>query len=260
MLSEVGSFSLEFGRLAQITSKPEYYDVVARARDYLKKKSTAAKYSGLLGGEVDDSAGTVKGTIGFGGQSDSFYEYQLKAALLFRNATVAPEYLSSYEAAVDSAHASHLISPVVVVPGEEDRDLTIFGQIKFGTYWPVLEHLACFAGGLIGLGSRVRTGTVRERDLRTGELVTQTCFWSYNSTWTGLGPETQTFHHPQDLRRFSVARDEETGEAYRKVAGSPNGQLKADRKFSSRPETIESIYYMWRLTGDASWQEKGWVM
>ena len=29
VLAEVGSFSLEFGRLAQITGKAEYYDVVS---------------------------------------------------------------------------------------------------------------------------------------------------------------------------------------------------------------------------------------
>ena len=28
----------------------------------------------------------------------------------------------------------------------------------------------------------------------------------------------------------------------------------------NRPEAIESVWYMYRITGDASWQEKGWRM
>ncbi|KAK4131059.1 glycoside hydrolase family 47 protein [Trichocladium antarcticum] len=33
-----------------------------------------------------------------------------------------------------------------------------------------------------------------------------------------------------------------------------------DRRYILRPEAIESVWYMYRITGDASWQEKGWRM
>ncbi|KAI9703979.1 MAG: ubiquitin-specific protease ubp2 [Bogoriella megaspora] len=32
------------------------------------------------------------------------------------------------------------------------------------------------------------------------------------------------------------------------------------RKYILRPEAIESVFYMWRITGDESWREKGWKM
>ncbi|RAL60640.1 hypothetical protein DID88_009958 [Monilinia fructigena] len=32
------------------------------------------------------------------------------------------------------------------------------------------------------------------------------------------------------------------------------------RKYILRPEAIESVWYMYRITGDKSWQEKGWKM
>ena len=97
-------------------------------------------------------------------------------------------------------------------------------------------------------------------DLSIGEKFTKTCFWSYNATYTGLGPETMTFYHDKDIRRFSKHTDPRTGEEYLKVAGSPAGQQKADRKFQGRPETIESVWYLWRITGDQVWQERGWAM
>ena len=33
-----------------------------------------------------------------------------------------------------------------------------------------------------------------------------------------------------------------------------------DTRYILRPEAIESVFYMWRITGDPSWQEKGWKM
>ncbi|WEW60598.1 mannosyl-oligosaccharide 1,2-alpha-mannosidase [Emydomyces testavorans] len=32
------------------------------------------------------------------------------------------------------------------------------------------------------------------------------------------------------------------------------------RKYILRPEAIESVFYMYRITGDESWREKGWIM
>lgn len=38
------------------------------------------------------------------------------------------------------------------------------------------------------------------------------------------------------------------------------GVRTANRKQIGRPETIESVFYMWRLTGDRYWQDRGWQM
>ncbi|WVW82696.1 hypothetical protein I302_104707 [Kwoniella bestiolae CBS 10118] len=46
----------------------------------------------------------------------------------------------------------------------------------------------------------------------------------------------------------------------RKLKGRPTGARKVVGRGINRPETIESIFYMYRLTGDRSWQEKGWKM
>lgn len=50
------------------------------------------------------------------------------------------------------------------------------------------------------------------------------------------------------------------GQPYLKVGGTPPGVERGDKKAQSRPETIESIFYMWRITGDPVWQERGWTM
>lgn len=33
-----------------------------------------------------------------------------------------------------------------------------------------------------------------------------------------------------------------------------------DTRYILRPEAIESVFYMWRITGDPEWREKGWKM
>lgn len=33
-----------------------------------------------------------------------------------------------------------------------------------------------------------------------------------------------------------------------------------DHKYILRPEAVESVFMMWRLTGDSSWQDKAWTM
>jgi len=33
-----------------------------------------------------------------------------------------------------------------------------------------------------------------------------------------------------------------------------------DRRYILRPEAIESVYYMYRITGDPIWQDRGWAM
>ncbi|CAK7208695.1 hypothetical protein SCUCBS95973_000189 [Sporothrix curviconia] len=40
----------------------------------------------------------------------------------------------------------------------------------------------------------------------------------------------------------------------------PGFTLINDRRYILRPEAIESVWYMYRITGDPSWQEKGWRM
>ena len=180
-----------------------------------------------------------------------------------------------YSSAIDSAYDSGMIQPVEVVPGPENEDMMLLGQLKFGAYWPVLEHLCCFAGGMLAMGAKVMPDT-HAKNLDLAARFTKTCFWAYNSTASGIGPESMTFYHPHDKNRFvkgsdlgghvipplQSAVDESTadGTEFVQVAGRPPGQQRAERHSAGRPETIESIFYLWRTTGDQIWQERGWAM
>jgi mannosyl-oligosaccharide alpha-1,2-mannosidase len=98
-----------------------------------------------------------------------------------------------------------------------------------------MEHLTCFVGGMLTLGyaSRIVVDPVEAKEhLRVGEELTRTCYESYKRQASRVGPETFRFL---------------------------NGGLTAkDKAYNMRPETVESLFYLWRVTKDEKYRNWGW--
>jgi len=81
--AELGSLSLEFTRLSQLTGDPKYYDAVQRITDQLERQQNNTWLPGLW--PVTLSAKNSDFAIGriftFGGMADSLYEYLPKVCL-----------------------------------------------------------------------------------------------------------------------------------------------------------------------------------
>ncbi|KAH8917332.1 glycoside hydrolase family 47 protein [Atractiella rhizophila] len=251
VLSEVGSMSMEFARLSILTGKEKYWNAVKRAADYLETNFTGSERKGNLlptyvVPEVPDS---LTGTYSFGAQGDSYYEYLIKTHQLLGGTDT--QFARMYNGSMESAW-EYLIKPVLAVPGQK---LLTIGQAKWSTFTMDLEHLTCFAGGMMGLGAKLLG---RREDMEAGKAFTNTCYWAYRMTKTGVGPDSLTFWTNDD-RRFSTYKDP-VGEDFRITKGHPPGVLRFDRRYLGRPETIESVFYMWRLTGDRKWMDAGWRM
>lgn len=81
--AEVGSLLIEYGMLARITGKQVYYDKAKRAVVALYQRQSPI---GLVGSEINVETGKWTGTTaGIEGGIDSYYEYLLKAAILFHD-------------------------------------------------------------------------------------------------------------------------------------------------------------------------------
>ena len=79
--AEIGSLLIEYGMLARETGKQEYYTKAKRALVELYKRRSAI---GLVGSEIDVETGVWSDpTAGIMGGIDSYYEYLLKASILF---------------------------------------------------------------------------------------------------------------------------------------------------------------------------------
>jgi hypothetical protein len=129
---------------------------------------------------------------------------------------------------------------------QEAGDLVYLGELlngkNSGSVHPKMDHLVCFLPGALAIGvsggkrlGRETTLTpTQQSDLQLAMDLTRTCFEMYNFTKTGLAPEIVYFNK--------------------------NGmEIKPmDAHNLLRPETVESLFVMWRVTGDVIYREWGW--
>lgn len=94
--AEIGTLLIEYGMLARLTGKQEYYDKAKRALAALYDRRSKI---GLYGSEIDVTTGAWTGTTAsIEGGTDSFYEYLLKASILFNDADCARMWRESMTA------------------------------------------------------------------------------------------------------------------------------------------------------------------
>jgi ER degradation enhancer, mannosidase alpha-like 2 len=79
--AEIGTLMLEFGQLSKLTGDPKYYDAAKRAVSEVYARRSPL---GLVGTVIDVESGAWTNSASHvGGMIDSYYEYLLKAWLLF---------------------------------------------------------------------------------------------------------------------------------------------------------------------------------
>jgi mannosyl-oligosaccharide alpha-1,2-mannosidase len=85
ILTALGSLSLEFTRLAQLTGKNKYFDGISRITDHLDKAQNNTRIPGLWPCTVDTTGPSFPGAIfTLGAWADSLYEYLPKVVQLLR--------------------------------------------------------------------------------------------------------------------------------------------------------------------------------
>ncbi|KAJ1447998.1 glycoside hydrolase [Pelagophyceae sp. CCMP2097] len=161
-----------------------------------------------------------KASLGSGG--DSFYEYLLKEHLQLNAMASQPGERAPH----DSKTAS--------------EKLAMYEWLVDGlaSALPLPEsHLGCFVGGLLALGAarNVHTGPMRmeraARDLESAAGVADRCLAAYAATASSLGPD-------------------EFGPRFRPAGPGAAHKL--------RPELVESLFVLYRVTRDERWRDAAW--
>lgn len=149
--AEIGTALLEFGTLAKLTGKPVYYDKAKKALVELFKRRSKI---GLVGTWINVETGEwVNKTSHIGGAIDSYYEYLLKAWLLFGD-TECKAMWDEHIAAINRYVADS--SGTALWYGQVDMDT---GERK-GTSFGSLE--AFFPGTLCLAGDTARAARLEE--------------------------------------------------------------------------------------------------
>lgn len=300
---------------------------------------------------------SYKDAFGLGAEADSTYEYLPKEYMLLGG--LNDQYKSMYEKAMDAAREHLLFQPMV----KHGRDIRFLATLDLRKPLSELQpnrvptryeatHLTCYAGGMFAVGSKL-FGI--DGDMDIAAKLTDGCVWAYESTYTGIMPETflvvpckkgepctwdeirykdaldpwreerlvamqkmkeqvtevresqedaveadepvatpenNTIIYERDGLKRDASQTAETPvpttprvKATRRsllssLPGDPAAALAddyvkarireerlppgivrmTDRRYLLRPEAIESVFIMYRLTGDNYWREKGWRM
>lgn len=278
IVSELGSFSLEFTRLYQITKEAKYYDAIQRISDLLEEHQNRTKLPGMWPVIVDAATPNFArdGNFHIGGMSDSLYEYLPKQWLLLGG--VLDQSRKMYEKFMVVAREHLVYRPL----NPDNLDILIAGSLRVTdeNKPPYLEargeHLTCFAGGMFAMAGKIFD---KPDDVVLGRKITEGCIWSYDAQTSGIGPEIFTaikcdkgdkcvwdekrWYHEIMPAPPGMDATEATQKALSQIEGShlaPGFTSYPDRRYILRPEAIESVWYMYRITGDKKYADAAWRM
>lgn len=254
-----GSLCLEFTRLSQITGDPKFYDATDRITRFLESIQNDTALPGMWPTQLDFRRQIARdNSFTLGALADSLYEYLPKMHLVLGG--LDDTYEKMYRTAMDTAIEHLLFRPML--PNKENilftGDLRVHGEgiseddIEL---IPESQHLTCFVGGMFGLG-----GTLFDipEHVDIGERLARGCGWAYSSFPTGVMPEIFNLFPCPDLN--ACPWDDQRWQDHAK-SKMPKGFKNArDPRYQLRPEAIESIFIMYRITGKTELQDMAWDM
>ncbi|KAF2763517.1 seven-hairpin glycosidase [Pseudovirgaria hyperparasitica] len=278
--AELGSLSLEFTRLSQLTGDLRYYDAIQRITDVLEKNQNSTKLPGMWPLSVNSQREifTVDRTFTLGAMADSLYEYFPKQHMLLSGLT--PQYQSMYETAIEVAKAQLFFRPMT----PSNADILISGSthanaVNSVDLTPEGQHLTCFVGGMVGIAAKLFS---RPEDIRIARQLTDGCVWAYKSMPTGIMPE---IFHAVPCSKADEACEWDQDAWYKEILSlAPSSERPSkdfrvnaqkvisekklppgfssvkDARYMLRPEAIESVFILYRITGDQKYADEAWEM
>lgn len=255
------SLSLEFTRLSQVTGDPKYYDAVARVTDMLDKHQNSTKLPGMWPTFVNmrDGDFTTEHEFTLGGLADSLYEYFPKMYALLGGRE--PVYEKLYRDATSTIVKHLLFRPML----PDQADILVSGTAKVEADDQIVltgegQHLTCFIGGMFALGGRLFE--IKDH-VDMGARLTRGCIYAYNAFPTGIMPEI--FDMIPCPSKNGCRWDEKKWQKERTQKRAdldlPKGFSDARvRSYTLRPEAIESVFILYRITGLQEFQDAAWQM
>lgn len=215
-ISEMGTLSLEFRKLSELTGNQTYAQLVETVERFLLVKLYES--GGLFKYEYDPYDNQFVGRKCVGAREDSYYEYLYKVWL--STGRKKDIYHKVYQFSKDA-----ILNTLLEVSISGDMYLKEIQDN--GDDANILEHLACFYPGLLALENIIEGYNYTQEKIAMG--LTRTCISLYEKTLKHLAPDLVAF--PNNYKLYMP---------------------KEYASYHLRPETVESIFYLYRLTKDQS--------
>jgi len=224
-LAGIGTFSMEFSYLARASENQTYAETVNKnlLAIYDRQDETL---DGLYPVQVDTIHNDIVGQdYSFGTDGDSFYEYLLKTWIL--NGKQENKYIELYRNAIRGMKDQLLV---------QEGEAWFVPRMEEGKLKDKFEHLTCFLPGTMALGAYVKANPsddMNKDDLEVAEEVSDTCVALYETGREGLAPDQISFTEDGEI-------------------------MPVDNRYLLRPETVESLFYLWRITKKPRYRREGW--
>ncbi|XP_039658589.1 mannosidase, alpha, class 1B, member 1b isoform X5 [Perca fluviatilis] len=213
-----------------LTGDTLFLDKAAAVAEVMKQvHKLDGKLDGLVPMFINTNNGqfTHQGIYTLGARADSYYEYLLKQWI--QGGKKENELLEDYLQAIEGVKNN-------LLQKSSPNGLTFVGELSHGQLSPKMDHLVCFLPGTLALGAH--NGLPADH-MDLAKQLMETCYQMYIQMETGLSPEIVHFNmHQGSTRDIEVKL--------------------ADRHNLLRPETVESLFYLYRFTKDQKYREWGW--
>ena len=275
--AEATTLQLEMKYLSKLTGETTYWE---KAEQVMKVVDDNHMPDGLVPIYIHPQQGVFRGeNIRLGSRGDSYYEYLIKQYL--QTSREEPVYQAMWKESLAGVK-KHLLTY------SHPHNFTVLGERPSGLsreLSPKVDHLVCFMPGTIALATtgglplkqarqQPSWGDQQEEDMKLAEELMKTCWGMYKLTPSGLAPEITHFNlydPPLMYDNFTSATRPKSPESFEecanarctsmnKVGGEDYTIKGADVHNLQRPETVESLFYMWRITGEEKYRKWGWEM
>ncbi|KAJ2723817.1 hypothetical protein GGI07_002356 [Coemansia sp. Benny D115] len=245
-LAEIGTFQMEFFRLSQHTKNATYHEAAQRVLTVMLEKNNPQDSNsnymipGLYPIDFDMMTGKFTGRAAYwGGGGDSFYEYLIKNYILSdfmleRNIDLWSESIQAFRRyAVAESTSGHLFT----------------GFVDGTKFYPYTDTFTNFIPGTLALASKL-VGS--ESYFEFAKTLLEGGYYVFDSMSSSLGAEAIRFVRKNVPSDYYTMRD--------------SARMQVDAKgfaldrpyYLLRPELIESLFYMYRLTGETVYADRVW--
>ncbi|EON69193.1 hypothetical protein W97_08552 [Coniosporium apollinis CBS 100218] len=263
--AEATTTQLEMKYLSKLTGETLYWE---KAEKVMKVVDDIGQRDGLLPIFIDPDVGRFRDSnIRLGSRGDSYYEYLIKQYL--QTSQQEPVYREMWDEALTGVR-KHLITY------SYPSNFTVLAERPTGLdggLSPKMDHLVCFMPGTIALA--VTGGLTvnefkeagswskgQEEAMNLAKELMKTCMGMYKVTPTGLAAEITFFRTWEPHKMAWEGWDLKSPESFdpdRNAEWRDDFVIKPnDAHNLLRPETVESLFYMWRITGDVQYRTWAW--
>lgn len=283
LIAEIGSLTLEFTRLSQLTGNLKYYDAVKRILDEFEKFQTQTSLPGLWPTLMNaDTLSFQDNSYTLGGMADSWYEYLPKQHMLIGGRDDEDQIKTMYDLAMTTAINNIFFQPMI----PDNKDVLMSGAVTVDSnnrirLNPQGQHLGCYTGAMVAIGAKIFE---KPEQMNTARKLVDGCVWAYDSMPSGIMPEQFSMvpcemnsNCQWDEKKWEAAVLEkakaktEQGQDFKNDAQLLNHTIHQDNlpkgfseiwdpRYLLRPEAIESVFVLYRLTGDTDLPDSAWRM